>query len=378
MTKKSYPWWFYFIGIASGLALLPLGCVSMELAYRAIKWHSLIPVARTWIEDPALIYRLNPLNAQFPQSFRGKAPSPDRRNGVRIICLGGSTTFGHEVKAEQAWPAATERVLKTEGIEAEVINAGVQGYGSRQLLVRYRRDIAPLQPDYVIIYEGWNRTGPLVDPTGWVPFGFDILRPGQNRKPELVTYLALHSLLMRRFITHASKRRGQSPKPSAGWRESSAPYALDVYQDVFISDFMQLVNEIRAHQQQPVLVIYPALYFPEMTAEERSIFEPMLWAHRSLNPEMLKELESKHSVIFEIAHTTETPVVDVQAAFSSIRGRDRTALFMDEMHLTPLGNQKVGEILGDFLANQMFDSKASKGQGAKSGPRALFSSTRLH
>jgi len=377
VTKKSYPWWFYFVGIACGLTLIPLGCISMEFAYRAVKWHSLTPVARTWIEDPALIYRLNPLNAEFPQSFRGKAPSPDKGNGVRIVCLGGSTTFGHEVGAEQAWPAATERVLKTEGIDAEVLNAGVQGYGSRQLLLRYRRDIATLRPDYVIIYEGWNRTGPLIDPAGWVPFGFDMVRPGQKRKPELVTYLALHSLLMQRFITRAARQRGESQKTSAGWFESSLPYTVDSYQDVFVSDFTELVKEIRAHKQQPVLVLYPALYFPEMTSEERSIFEPMLWAHRSLKPEMLEELESKHSAIRAIAQVTETPVVDVQAAFSSIRGKDRTALFMDEMHLTPLGNEKVGEIVGDFLANQMFDSKTSSGQVAARGSRGISSSTRL-
>jgi len=204
-----------------------------------------------------------------------------------------------------------------------------------------------------------------------------MVRPGQKRKPELVTYLALHSLLMQRFITRAARQRGESQKTSAGWFESSLPYTVDSYQDVFVSDFTELVKEIRAHKQQPVLVLYPALYFPEMTSEERSIFEPMLWAHRSLKPEMLEELESKHSAIRAIAQVTETPVVDVQAAFSSIRGKDRTALFMDEMHLTPLGNEKVGEIVGDFLANQMFDSKTSSGQVAARGSRGISSSTRL-
>jgi lysophospholipase L1-like esterase len=377
VTKKSYPWWFYFVGIAAGLTLIPLGCVSMELAYRAVKWHSLTAVTPTWVGDSALIYKLNPLNAQFPQSFRGRGPSADRKNRVRVVCMGGSTTFGHEVNAEQAWPAATERVLKTEGIDAEVLNAGVQGYGSRQLLLRYRRDIAELQPDFVIIYEGWNRTGPLVDPAGWVPFGFDMVRPGQERKSELVTYLALHSLLMQRFITRAAKQRGESQKTSAGWFDLSLPYTVDSYQDVFVSDFTQLVKEIRAHQQQPVLVLYPALYFPEMTSEERAIFEPMLWAHRSLKPEMLEELGSKHSAIRAIAQATETPVVDVQAAFSSIRGKERVGLFMDEMHLTPVGNQKVGEIVGDFLANQMLASKTSSGQVATRGSRATSSSSRL-
>ena len=376
MAKKAYPWWFYFIAVASGLALLPLGGVSMELAYRAWKLHSLTLAAPTWVEDPALIYKLNPLNVKFPQSFRGKAPTPNRKNGIRIVCLGGSTTFGHEVTAEQAWPAVTEHVLKAEGIDAEVLNAGVQGYGSQQLLLRYLRDIAPRQPDYVIIYEGWNRTGPLVDPAGWVPFGFDIVRPDEKQKAKLVTYLAHHSLLVQRFITRTSIRRGQT-SGSGRWWESSGTYRVDPYQDVFISDFTVLVEEVRAHGQQPVLVLYPALYFPGMTADEKSIFEPKLWAHRSLDPDMLKELQSKHSAIRAVAQATETPVVDVQAAFSSIRGKDRTELFMDEMHLTPRGHQKVAEIMGDFLANHISGRKASGLRAAASGITAIPASPPL-
>jgi lysophospholipase L1-like esterase len=295
---------------------------------------------------------LNPERPEFPESFRGKGPSRNKQHKFRIVCLGGSTTFGHELKAEEAWPAVTERVLRSKGIDAEVINAGVQGYGSRQLLVHYRKDIASLQPDYVVIYEGWNRTGALVDPEGWLAFGLGTGQPGKKRS-RLEVYLLRHSLVLQRIYTWVAKRRAGKPNLS------TATYKIDPYDDVFVRDFRELVEEIQAHRQYPVLVLYPALYFPGMTAQERSIFEPMLWSHRAFQEAMLTELERKHEDLRALAQSTGTPLVDVQGAFSSSRGWERAALFMDEMHLTVRGNQKAGEVIANCLADLIFRGNAS-------------------
>lgn len=325
----------------------------MELAYRAIRYHSLHLAEPTWVADPQLIYKLNPAKPEFPQGFRGKAPSRTRKADVRIVCLGGSTTFGHGVNAEQAWPAVVERELRAKGVDAEVINAAVQGYGSRQLLLRYRRDIAMLQPDYVIVHEGWNRTGALVDPDGWVAWGFGIARPGQKPHRAVTNYLILHSLIVQKIITWVSIRRGLKADKSVG------PFHMDPYQNVFVGDSTALVKEIQAHHQQPVLVLYPALYFPRMTPKELSIFEPMLRGHRRFQQDMLTELERKHAALRAIAQSTGTPLVDLQGAFSSFRGEERTALFIDEMHLTVRGNEEAGKVISSFLANLILHRKTS-------------------
>jgi lysophospholipase L1-like esterase len=359
VAKKSHPRWFYFVSITVGLAILPLCCLFMELGYRVVKLHSLAQKPSSWVADPQLIYKLNPVNPDSPQSFRGKAPSPDRNGVVRVVCLGGSTTFGARVKAEQAFPAVTERVLKSDGVAAEVINAGVPGYGSRQLLLRYGRDIAALQPDYVIIYEGWNRTGALVDSAEWVPFGYyDITRPGEQRFGRIEAYFISHSLILQKFYTKAAHRQARTRMPR------QLLFQLDPHQDLWTADFRQLVLQVHDHHQQPILVVYPALYFPEMTSEERSIFERKLWAQRPFQHKMLTELENKHTAIRQIAISTRTPVVDVQAVFSSFRGQERSALFFDEMHLTPRGNEKAGEVIAGFLADLVHNPRTSRTQAA--------------
>jgi len=47
---------------------------------------------------------------------------------LRILCLGESTTFGQPVDDDASvWPARMERFLRAEGVEAEVLNAPLQG-----------------------------------------------------------------------------------------------------------------------------------------------------------------------------------------------------------------------------------------------------------
>src|SRR5208337_4676175 len=105
---------------------------------------------------------------------------------------------------------------------------------------------------------------------------------------------------------------------------------------------------------------YPALYFPNMTPEERSIFEPMLYLGRPFREDMVTELERKHAALRSIAQSTGTPLIDVQGAFSSHRGRDRATLFWDEMHLSVRGNQEAGEIIAGFLADLILHHRSSQ------------------
>jgi lysophospholipase L1-like esterase len=312
--------------------------VPAEFAYRVFRTGSWRLPPATWVEDPELIYKLDPSHPEHPGSFHGQAPHEGVPAGVRVVCLGGSTTYGHELSADQAWPHIAQEVLRQEGIRAEVLNAGVPGYGSRQLLLRYRRDIAPLKPDFVVLYEGWNRTGAVVDPAGFVPPG--ILRPDASAAQSLVRSLGRHSLLARDAIKGAMRVRGEL---------GSEPWHPDPYHDIFVADFRALVRDIAADGVTPVLVVYPSLFHDGMSSAEIALFEPRLWAGRSYEPAMLTEVERKHAALRGIARETGAPLIDVQAALIALTGKERLPLFMDQMHMTVLGNARVGELIGNYL-----------------------------
>ena len=324
--------------LLGGIAALALFCAADELLFRYIKNHALGLPTATWVADPDLIYRLNPANSDTPGSFRGKAPAAKRPGCIRIVCIGGSTTYGHGLSSEETWPAALERALRQKGLAAEVINAGVPGYGSHQNLVRYRRDIAALGADLVLVYEGWNRTGALVDPAGFVPYATP--RPGDSWSDRSGRFFARHSLLLQSFVIRSR------------WQKQKAPvgeWSADPYQQVFIKDLTTLVQCAQSHGQKTALILYPALFYAGMTRGEEERFSPLLWDAQAYRPEMLSELERKHTAIRQVAASTNSLVVDAQVAFAGLHGADRKAFFLDTEHLNASGCKKLAAVLCDRL-----------------------------
>ncbi|MGH7832468.1 MAG: SGNH/GDSL hydrolase family protein [Candidatus Binatia bacterium] len=76
-------------------------------------------------------------------------------NTVRIAVLGDSYTEARQVPMEDAFWAVLERDLKSceglAGLDVEVINFGVSGYGTAQELITLRRRVWQYSPDIVIL-----------------------------------------------------------------------------------------------------------------------------------------------------------------------------------------------------------------------------------
>lgn len=64
-------------------------------------------------------------------SLRGQNFDFEKRN-KRILFLGDSFTFGFGVEAEESFPFLLKEMLNKKGLNYEVINAGVMGYGNDQ------------------------------------------------------------------------------------------------------------------------------------------------------------------------------------------------------------------------------------------------------
>ena len=76
---------------------------------------------------------------------------PARRPGVaRILVLGDSMTFGHGVDDDQTYSAQLEALLRGDGSDVHVINAGVRGYGTDHAYRFFVRRLRELRPDLVV------------------------------------------------------------------------------------------------------------------------------------------------------------------------------------------------------------------------------------
>lgn len=82
---------------------------------------------------------------------RTAAEKLDDDTALRIVTIGDSFTFGDEVADDETWPAQLEGLLSSSGLNADVVNLGVNGYALDQAVLRFERDGVRLEPDMVIL-----------------------------------------------------------------------------------------------------------------------------------------------------------------------------------------------------------------------------------
>lgn len=87
------------------------------------------------------------------QGFRNDTviPYTKRPGEVRVLVLGDSHTFGYEVNQSETYAAVAEQLLRKQGLDATVINAGLSGTGTGEQLVFLEQEGYKFQPDYVVI-----------------------------------------------------------------------------------------------------------------------------------------------------------------------------------------------------------------------------------
>ncbi|RJO60857.1 SGNH/GDSL hydrolase family protein [candidate division WS5 bacterium] len=78
-----------------------------------------------------------------------RGPELKTTHKLRIVILGDSYTYGYGAENSGTIPSQLEWFLNVNGINAEVLNLGVGGYGTAQSFLRFQR-LSYLKPDFVI------------------------------------------------------------------------------------------------------------------------------------------------------------------------------------------------------------------------------------
>src|SRR3989338_8883909 len=91
---------------------------------------------------------------------------------VRIICIGGSTTYGYYADLGESYPAYIEQLLNNHfGNHAvEVLNGGLPGKDTKFFKEYVRKNVADQQFDIIIIDCFYNDFG------AFYPFFYDPLK----------------------------------------------------------------------------------------------------------------------------------------------------------------------------------------------------------
>lgn len=115
-------------------------------------------------------YKPNPKSNNVNQhGWRYRGPSLDDSK-LTILCLGGSTTWEDTVSSpEKSYPSVLEKLLREDGISANVINGGCSYFTSAELVGTLNFRGIYTNPDIIIIHTGGNDVGPFAGPRPYLP-----------------------------------------------------------------------------------------------------------------------------------------------------------------------------------------------------------------
>jgi len=170
---------------------------------RYVLFTSIDPKEFAFTPHPYLSYYPTPnyrkgLTSHNSLGYRNDEFPLEKPSGVyRIVALGGSSTYDVSIKDNaNTFTAQLERLLKDDyGYQnVQVINAGVPGYNSWEILVNLEFRVLDLDPDLIIIYEGTNDVhARLVEPSAYR--GDDLGRRQAWHVPSVALWE--HSALLR-------------------------------------------------------------------------------------------------------------------------------------------------------------------------------------
>ncbi len=273
---------------------------------------------------------------------------------VRILTIGDSTTFGF---GSRGYPRDIERSLAGNGISAEVINGGVEGYTTRNVLFELDRYLK-LNPEIVTIYIGWNSLF-AHDPFGnWfvrnirtVHFFSEVFRIIERTRMTPVEY--------------AMKEYKRVLRPDQNSVELNR---LDKYEITYMWRLEKIVTAFNAIGTRVVLVTLPGLFTMDEEPSSLSLEKGHLPEFTD-NPFVFAKLTAGYNnSLKKLALEKGVTVIDL-AKWSSKTLIPREKYFSDSVHMTSEGLNLVGSFMAKQLEEMVEDT--SIGHQSADSPKKM-------
>jgi lysophospholipase L1-like esterase len=329
----------------------------------------------TLLDDPSQGFvevRTNSLGLRYPE-----VPAGGAGEGLRILCLGDSITFGLGLREEETWPERMRQWLEERtGGPVTVVNAAVPGWSFVQGL-RFYRDLAPHHSfDAVIAWFGMNDTKPAnrgVPDLWWGP-GEGLVR----RSSDWLRHFRFFQLVQAAVFTARRALRGDRRVAFSDFRDAAKELAASEktailvrcpeQMDITIGQFAAVLDQAR--KEQVDLLLLPR--------ELRSPFFPWL----SPGPPVGIRIETDLGPALRFGRPDEEVMADRPArmaetldrllSWKELLDRYRAALpegspgraelfgdlppsevFRDNCHLTARGAAVAGQALGRLLLERL-------------------------
>jgi lysophospholipase L1-like esterase len=259
-------------------------------------------------------------------------------DGVRILCVGDSHTYGLYLDEQDSYPSQLQRLL---GNGVQVVNLGFPGMNSSRLRAELPGMLDAIRPSVVFILIGANDlwTAPVpVDAASERAEGWWSWLTRRSRVYRLLFMLV-------RGLQTSDDDRPQIDIPRVSMESSSVPDGQEVvarygdhtfhlgWQPVgpqpsaerpqIAGHLASIVAMVRAHGAEPVVLTYPSTHS----------------TYRNVS-----------TTIAARAREADAPVIDLSAAFQTMCAeRDCQPLFFGDGHATQPGYTEVARIVAQWL-----------------------------
>lgn len=290
---------------------------------------------------------INSIGLRCPEIGKKKKPGT-----IRIIALGGSSTFIKSPETGESWTDILETKLnESTGLGFEVINAGTPGYSAYQSAMRLQHELIDYDPDIVIIYNLSNdmKIFSMKNPEAMI--GKWDLHGKANEQYTLLNPSPLLDFMCRysQIVTHMrfkriKARRKKVKAGEEGWSYDTfdmkvTPEGIDFYKRNH-----QAMIDILGPRDIPLVIVKQAtLAGPENSAED---LEKIRYDYFGFNhQEMLHAYETAWEALDELCLAPEAFCVSDSTGIPH-----NLEYFDDEVHLTDQGRETLAEIIARDLA----------------------------
>jgi len=257
--------------------------------------------------------------------FRGEEFAARKPAGtVRILCLGGSTTFWGYSDAE-TYPALLQKRLReaAAGRPLEVLNLGVSGYTSAMSAERFHRQYRAFSPDLVVVFHGVNDIMTLA------PLRY---RHRVARSLLLATAWNLAAACM-----EGGEGRGLAAEVEARFDGEFAP------------NYERLRREAKEVGARLLVLTFPGPDLERLEEKDRAFLRAELyrsWRELGSLEGYLGSLAAYNAKLRAWAERSGTPLLDLAE-----RVRGGTDIFMDLCHMNTRGLERIAGEVASALKN---------------------------
>ncbi|MCA9065477.1 MAG: SGNH/GDSL hydrolase family protein [Planctomycetaceae bacterium] len=277
--------------------------------------------------------------------FRGPEIDLNKPKGTRrIAVLGGSSVFGYLVPTGKCSCRDLEAALMKQsdiqnaGIDRiEVINAGVPGFNLTQCIGRMENQVAPLKPDIVLLYLGWNDIPCLI-----TQGESDHTPPAPPVSERFLAHSTLYGFLRYRLFP--------PPAPKFAPPQSAAAQIVPAAADRFRSDLKAMIAIIRTAGAVPVISTQVMAADDRCVSLDRYLGDtPQQIEHnRQLGQWVANQL--REAALQQGVHLIDT--ARLVPCDDQILG--------DAIHLTAHGHQLVAEAWADELVPLLLEASVAE------------------